>query len=325
MKVEKNMSLWALAWPVMIEMFLQFAIGTADTFMVSRISDDAVAVVGFSNQFFNAVMIVFMMVSSGAGILIAQRLGSNRPREARLIGSMAVVLTGGLGVIVSVSLFFGAGWFAAVLQVPTEIRSLSGTYMSIVGGGMMLTAMNMALNTSIRNTGDTRTPMYGRLRDEHRSRRAERVVYFRRVGIPEVGIVRRCVVDGNRTLLWPYWTIDPSVQARLRPENRLDRVFPFPDHAIEGNLRIGWPLSVNGGSWTRVPACYLQLDRDDGRARTRGADVHEYDGIVRFYGGLVDGDGRSNQNRLFVRRGPTSGGLLQLLSRDGYRNGARYV
>jgi Na+-driven multidrug efflux pump len=76
MKAKKNMTLWSLSWPVMIEMFLQFAIGTADTLMVSRISDDAVAVVGFANQFFNAVMILFMLVASGAGILIAQRMGA---------------------------------------------------------------------------------------------------------------------------------------------------------------------------------------------------------------------------------------------------------
>jgi hypothetical protein len=72
----ENMTLWSLSWPVMIEMFLQFAIGTADTLMVSRISDDAVAVVGFANQFFNAVMILLMLVASGAGILIAQRMGA---------------------------------------------------------------------------------------------------------------------------------------------------------------------------------------------------------------------------------------------------------
>ena len=46
--------------------------------MVSRISDDAVAVVGFSNQLFQAMTTLFMTVASGAGILIAQKLGSFR-------------------------------------------------------------------------------------------------------------------------------------------------------------------------------------------------------------------------------------------------------
>ena len=46
-------NLWLLAWPIFIEQFLQFLLGSVDTLMVSRISDNAVAVVGFSNQLFN--------------------------------------------------------------------------------------------------------------------------------------------------------------------------------------------------------------------------------------------------------------------------------
>lgn len=66
-------SLWLLAWPIFIELFLQILLGTVDTLMVSRISDNAVAVVGFSNQLFNALTTLFATIASGAGIVIAQK------------------------------------------------------------------------------------------------------------------------------------------------------------------------------------------------------------------------------------------------------------
>ena len=74
-------------------------LGAVDTLMVSRISDDAVAVVGFSNQLFQAMTTLFMTVASGAGILIAQKIGSHRTGDARTIGIMAVSATTIIGLV----------------------------------------------------------------------------------------------------------------------------------------------------------------------------------------------------------------------------------
>ncbi|WP_308638868.1 MATE family efflux transporter [Paenibacillus silvisoli] len=141
--------IWSLTWPIMIEMMLQFMLGTADTLMVSRISDDAVAVVGISNMFFNAVIILFTLVTSGAGILIAQKLGAGKQGDARKIGIMSVSITAIIGVIISALLIYGTPFFAAALQVPLNLRDLSHTYMSIVGGGMVITALNLSMSTAV--------------------------------------------------------------------------------------------------------------------------------------------------------------------------------
>ena len=48
---------------------------------------------------------------------------------------------------------------ASILQ-PEHLLPLAGTYISIVGGGMVLIAMMATMSTVIRNTGNTRAPMY---------------------------------------------------------------------------------------------------------------------------------------------------------------------
>ncbi|MGV2788400.1 MATE family efflux transporter, partial [Clostridium perfringens] len=98
-KNTNKFTLWVLAWPIFIELFLQFLLGAVDTLMVSRISDDAVAVVGFSNQLFQAMTTLFMTVASGAGILIAQKIGSHKTGDARTIGIMAVSVTTIIGLV----------------------------------------------------------------------------------------------------------------------------------------------------------------------------------------------------------------------------------
>ncbi|WP_376747935.1 MATE family efflux transporter, partial [Paenibacillus odorifer] len=96
-KERQGFGLWVLAWPIFIEVFLQTLLGTVDTLMVSRISDDAVAVVGISNQLFGALTTLFTTFAGGAGILIAQRMGSKRFGEARTIAIMGVTVSLVLG------------------------------------------------------------------------------------------------------------------------------------------------------------------------------------------------------------------------------------
>ncbi|MBI3885080.1 MAG: MATE family efflux transporter, partial [Opitutae bacterium] len=44
-------TLLAIAWPIFIEQTLRILIGTVDTFMVSHVSDGAVAALGVAHQF----------------------------------------------------------------------------------------------------------------------------------------------------------------------------------------------------------------------------------------------------------------------------------
>lgn len=258
MKAEKNMTLWALSWPVMIEMFLQFAIGTTDTLMVSRISDDAVAVVGFSNQFFNAFMVVFMLVASGAGILIAQRLGSGRQQDARTLATMAIVITGGIGLFVSVGIFLGANWFAVVLQVPVDIRPLAGSYMSIVGGGMVLTALNVALSTCVRNTGDTRSPMYIAFGMNIVHVILNALFIFGLLGFPKwglVGVALSTVICGALAIILLLRLFRHAYGDKIAwPEFlRLDLKL------LKEIFRMGWPMSVSGGSYNLSQLAIMSL------------------------------------------------------------------
>jgi putative MATE family efflux protein len=258
MKAGQNITLWALAWPVMIEMFLQFAIGTTDTLMVSRISDDAVAVVGFSNQFFNAVMIVFMLVASGAGILIAQRLGAGKPQDARMLATMAIVTTGGLGLAVSVVLYFGAGWFAAVLQVPADIRPLAGTYMSVVGGGMVLTALNVALSTCVRNTGDTRSPMYIAFGMNIAHVILNALFIFGLMGFPKwglFGVALSTVICRFMAIILLLRLFRHAYGSKIAwPE-----FLRFDLRLLKEIFRIGWPMSVSGGSYNISQLAIMSL------------------------------------------------------------------
>lgn len=248
MELSKKMKLGRLTWPIMIEMFLAFAIGTSDTLMVSRISDDAVAVVGFSNQFFNAVIVVFMLVASGAGILIANRLGAGEAYEARKLAIVSVVLTGAIGLTVSLLMIVGASQIAGWLGMPSDIRPLARDYMSIVGGGMIFTAIGNALSTAIRNTGNTRSPMYIAIMMNIVHIFLNAVFIFGLFGLPKwglFGVALSTLFVRAASVVLLFYIFRSAFGGKIGFGELLR-----PDWSkAKEILRIGWPLSINGGSW----------------------------------------------------------------------------
>ncbi|KKO55195.1 MATE family efflux transporter [Paenibacillus sp. DMB20] len=247
-KDTKKFTLWVLAWPIFIELFLQFLLGAVDTLMVSRISDDAVAVVGFSNQLFQAVTTLFMTVASGAGILIAQKLGSGSTLDARKIAIMALSVSTLIGAALSVSLYAFPTQIASVLQLPDRLMPLAGTYISIVGGGMVLIAMMSTMSTVIRNTGNTKGPMYTAVGMNIIHVVMNYGFIFGAFGLPQwglAGVALSTVISRLFAVLVLLFMFLRSFEYRIRWKEF--RLFDRP--LFREILNIGWPLGVNMSCW----------------------------------------------------------------------------
>lgn len=244
----RKYTLWALAWPIFIELFLQLMLGAADTLMVSRISDDAVAVVGFSNQLFAALTTLFVTVASGAGILIAQRIGARREEDARTIAVMAVSVSLVIGLALSVILYLLPREIAAVLQLPEELLPMASIYISIVGGGMVLTAVMSTLSTVIRNTGNTKGPMYTAIGMNIVHLFLNYAFIFGAFGFPAwglTGVAISTVVSRLLATILLYLMYVRAFERRIQ----LRDMTRFDGKLFGEVLRIGWPLGVHTSCW----------------------------------------------------------------------------
>lgn len=241
-------SLWLLAWPIFIEQFLQFLLGSVDTLMVSRISDNAVAVVGFSNQLFNALTTLFATVASGAGIVIAQKIGSRKEEDARTVAIMAFKVTAAIGLILSILLITAPRPIAAMLQLPEELLPLAEVYISIVGGGMILTAMMAVLGTAIRNTGNTKGPMMTAIGMNVIHIIMNYGFIFGAFGFPQWGLTGVAISTVTSRLLA---TIILFLIFLVSFRRRIGyRDFTLFDRKLfKEVLVIGWPLGVNSANW----------------------------------------------------------------------------
>nr|WP_255654588.1 MATE family efflux transporter [Cohnella sp. REN36] len=237
-----------LAWPIFIEVFLQALLGMADTIMVSRISDDAVAVVGLAGQLFNALTTLFMTISGGAGILIAQRLGAKRGEDARTIGIMSVTISTGIGLLISTVLYLIPVPLARLLHVSEELIPLWKTYVAYFGGGMFLTAMIASLSTSIRNTGNTRAPMFVGIGMNALHIFLNYVFIFGSFGMPKLGLAG-VTISGNASRLLAVFVLLYLFLNTFERKIRLRDFWVWSTGLFKEILRIGWPLGVNMSCW----------------------------------------------------------------------------
>ncbi|TVX99699.1 MATE family efflux transporter [Cohnella terricola] len=249
MKSKKtNFGLWALAWPIFIELLLQSLLGTVDTIMVSRISDNAVAVVGLSGQLFNALMTLFVTISGGAGILIAQKLGAKRGEDARSIATMGVTICAVIGLGISILLYTQPRALAGMLHVSDELLPLWETYVSLFGGGIVLTSLIAALSTAIRNTGNTKAPMVIGIAMNLIHIGMNYVLIFGLFGFPEWGLFG-VTVSGNVSRLIAVVLLFYIFMNSFERKIRFADFWIFKPKLLREILNIGWPLGINMCGW----------------------------------------------------------------------------
>lgn len=248
-KDTKKFTLWMLAWPIFLELFLQFLLGTADTLMVARISDDAAAVVGFSNNLFGCVNVLAFAVAGASGILIAQKIGAAKEQEARMLGIMSVSVSAVFGLLLSLIFIAAPRAVASALQLPDELLPLADTYLTIMGGGMILLAVMTALGTAIRNTGNTKGPMYIAIGMNIIHVIMNYGFIFGELGFPKWGLAG-VALSGVISRLLATIVLFVMFQNAFSVKVRLSD-FKLFDRKLFGDVvRIGWPIGLNSGSWS---------------------------------------------------------------------------
>lgn len=152
--------LFRLTWPIFFEIFLFMLMGTADTLMLSGVSDAAVSAVGVVNQYVFICILIMEVVSHGASIVVSQYLGARRSAEAARIAAQAITMNFLLGLAVSGGLLLSADAILGRMNLEPQTLAYASTYWHIAGGFLFLQALINVFSSLIRTYGFTRQSMY---------------------------------------------------------------------------------------------------------------------------------------------------------------------
>ena len=152
-------TIFALAWPTMLEQLMQTAVQYIDTAMVGSLGTHATAAVGSTTTVNWLVNSSISAMGVGFLAFIAKSLGAGKKDLARRASAqsvLAVIVSGIFFTVLTLSL---SSFVPVWMQVDSEIQSLAARYFFILYSPMLFRAAIIIFGTTLRAAGDTKTPM----------------------------------------------------------------------------------------------------------------------------------------------------------------------
>lgn len=151
----------AFSLPLMLSGVLQLLFNAADIVVVGRYAGNtALAAVGSTGALINLLINVFVGISIGTNVLVAQYFGAGNAAKVSDVvhTSMMTALLGGCFMVV-VGLFFSKP-LLSLMGTPDDVLSQAALYMKIYFTGMPVTMLYNFGGAVLRAVGDTKRPLY---------------------------------------------------------------------------------------------------------------------------------------------------------------------
>ncbi|HAQ08287.1 MAG TPA: MATE family efflux transporter [Bacillus bacterium] len=240
MKKTAKLSLFAITWPLFIEVLLYMLMGNADTLMLSQYSDNSVAAVGVSNQILSMVIVMFGFISTGTAILVAQNLGAKREDQA---GEVSVVSIGAnlvFGLLLSAAVFIFSESLLKMMDLPPELFDEANAYLKIVGGFSFIQSLIMTVGSIVRSYGFTRDIMYVTIGMNLLNVIGNYLFIFGPFGIPVLGVEGVAISTAVSRMLGlaaAFYLMSKRMPGPLP----ISVFFRFPKAHLKNLLNIGIP------------------------------------------------------------------------------------
>ena len=149
------------AIPLIFTTLLQNTFHAADLMVIGRFSTyQSMAAIGATATIFGMLVNVFMGVSVGVNVLVAQYFGAKNEEKVRhTIGNSFYVLIAASLVVSLIGIFFSP-FIMTLLQCPEVIRADAITYLRTSAFGIIFIALYNGVAAILRALGDSKTPLY---------------------------------------------------------------------------------------------------------------------------------------------------------------------
>ena len=147
--------------PLMLSGILQLLYNAADVVVVGRFAGStALAAVGSTGALTSLIINVFLGLSVGTSVLVAQHYGANRYKDVSETVHTAIAVSIVAGVAVGIFGFFVSKPLLRMMNSPEDVIDQAALYMRIYFLGMPVNMVYNFGSAILRAVGDTRRPLY---------------------------------------------------------------------------------------------------------------------------------------------------------------------
>ena len=152
-------TIFALAWPTMLEQLLQTAVQYIDTAMVGSLGTHATAAVGATSTVNWLVSSTISALGIGFLSFVSQACGAGEKQKVKRASAQAVLTVLVCGLFFT-ALPLGLSTYVPVwMQVDPAIQNLTARYFFILYTPMLFRTATIIFGTLLRSVGDSKTPM----------------------------------------------------------------------------------------------------------------------------------------------------------------------
>ena len=142
--------LFALTWPLLVELLLGMAVGIAGTALAARLSDAHAGAFALTHQVFGALFLLFRIVGAGVGVVLTQALGAGRRDAADEVARAVLGASTWIGLAVALPALFAARPLLRLLNAPAEVLPLAVPFLIALAPAMLLDAWNATMTAVMR-------------------------------------------------------------------------------------------------------------------------------------------------------------------------------
>ncbi len=148
-------------FPIMLTGLLQLTFNAADLIIVGQFCGSvSVAAVGATGALTNLIVNMFMGLSVGSGVTVAQAIGAGHGKEVHRIIHTAIPAAIISGVVLTGIGVSFSGTFLRWMGTPEDVIPLSSLYMKIYFGGILGPMVYNFGASILRAAGDTKSPLF---------------------------------------------------------------------------------------------------------------------------------------------------------------------
>ena len=146
--------------PLLIGNFAQQLYSTVDSIVVGRyVGDTALSAIGTTMPIINLLLVLFMAISTGAGIMVAQYFGAkNRNALSMSVGNSVTLVTISSLLIMLIGIPFVKN-FLRLINTPVETFDMAVSYLTIILWGIIGGGYYNIISGIMRGLGDSFFPL----------------------------------------------------------------------------------------------------------------------------------------------------------------------
>ncbi|MBM7567091.1 MATE family efflux transporter [Paenibacillus sacheonensis] len=244
----KKLSLFALTWPILIDSILRMLLGTADVFMLSRISDNVAGAVGLANELIVFCILMFGFVAIGTSVAVTQHLGAGKKETASRISALAITLNVVFGLFISLLIVAFSKQLLELLNLDPAQIAIANKYLKLIGGFIWVEAISYAVSSILRANGRTRDVMFVTLGVNLLHVAGNYMLIFGHFGAPEWGVTGAAVSTiGSRII--GIIVLIALMYRRIPSPIRLKDYVSFDKRHMRTILGVGLPAAGEHIAW----------------------------------------------------------------------------